>query len=233
MLRFDMSEYQHEGSVYRLIGEGKGSAGLLTDAVLRNPFSLILLDEIEKAHPNILHLFLQVMDDGRLTDASGRTVDFTNTMIIATSNAGAFFIQDAVRRGDAIEKIRDTLLQRELREHFRPEFLNRFDNVVVFTPLSLPHVREVAKLMLDRIIVAMAKKEIHFSISQEVVDRLANLGYSPEYGARPLRRIIQEKIENPLSRILLEGRVGRRDAVYVEGDFVWRIEKAKKISPAG
>ncbi len=233
MLRFDMSEYQHEGSVYRLIGEGKGSAGLLTDAVLRNPFSLVLLDEIEKAHPNILHLFLQVMDDGRLTDASGRTVDFTNTMIIATSNAGAFFIQDAVRRGDAIEKIRDTLLQRELREHFRPEFLNRFDNVVVFTPLSLPHVREVAKLMLDRIIVAMAKKEIHFSISQEVVDRLANLGYSPEYGARPLRRIIQEKIENPLSRILLEGRVGRRDAVYVEGDFVWRIEKAKKISPAG
>lgn len=229
MIRLDMSEYQHEGSVFRLIGTPGGEQGLLTSAVRRQPFALVLLDEIEKAHPKILNLFLQVMDDGRLTDSSGMTVDFTNTIIIFTSNAGAFYIQDAIKRGDAPEQIRADLLNTELRQHFRPEWLNRVDNVVVFTPLTPEHVIEITKLMLDKIIVKLAKKEINFVIAEEVVAALAGEGYSPEYGARPLRRVIQERIENELAKIMLAEKIGRRDTISVAGGYKWEVSKAERL----
>lgn len=229
MIRFDMSEYQHKGSVYRLIGGAGNDVGLLTDAVRRRPFSLLLLDEVEKAHPNILNLFLQVMDDGRLTDSAGLTVDFTNTIIIATSNAGAFYIQDALKRGDSVEQIRSDLLESELRQFFRPEWLNRMDNIIVFKTLSMSDVVAIARLLLGRIIKKLESKEIGFVYDDNVIRILAEEGYSPEYGARPLRRVIQERIENPMSKIMLQYKVGRRDTIYLMKDFGWRVEKAKEL----
>ena len=156
-------------------------------------------------------------------------VDFTNTIIIATSNAGAYYIQDAIRQGISPDQIKVNLLNKELRQHFRPEWLNRIDNIVVFTPLVHGHVIEIAKLMFDRIIVKLAKKEINFVVNEEVIEAVAAEGFSPEYGARPLRRVIQERIENELARIMLAEKIGRRDTIIVEGGFKWRVEKAERL----
>ena len=234
MIRLDMSEYQEQASINRLIGAppgytGSGSGGYLTEAVRKNPFSLVLLDEIEKAHPDIANLFLQVMDDGRLTDASGRTVDFTNVILIGTSNAGTETIQNKLKDGVPIEQIRRELIDQELTTYFRPELLNRFDGIIVFKPLTITEVEAIAKLMLLAVKANLAQRGISFKVTPQALAELAQAGFDPAYGARPLRRVIQQRVEDRLASFLLEGKVGRRDTVTVEAGGNLRIEKAKAI----
>lgn len=232
MVRLDMSEYQTADSLYRLVGApaGTGQAqGLLTEAVRRSPYALVLLDEIEKAHPDILNVFLQLLDDGRLTDASGRTVDFTNCIIIATSNAGTSFIQEGLRTGTPLEQIRKNLVERELAKYFRPEFLNRFDGVVVFKPLSSGDVEQVAGLLIAKMAKGLEQKGIHLKASQPAIRELALKGFDPLFGARPLRRVIQENVDNALATYLLAGKLTRRDVVVLEPGGVVRVEKAERL----
>jgi len=184
--------------------------------VIDNPFSLILLDEIEKAHPNILTLFLQVFDDGRLTDSSGRTVDFTNTIIISTSNAGSELIRQNIQKGISGEQMKKTLLDfLQTKGIFRPEFLNRFDAVVAFHPLSQEQILQVAKLMLDQLAKRMSEKEITLDFTEGAVEKLAKAGFDPVYGARPMRRVIQDKVENMLAQSILAGKIPRGSKLII------------------
>ena len=230
MIRLDMSEYQEKSSIYRLIGApGDKEGGLLTEAVRKKPFSLVLLDEIEKAHPDILNVFLQVMDDGRLTDNTGRTVDFTNTIIVATSNAGTDYIQDEIKKNTPIEEIQRVLVQEKLKTFFRPEFLNRFDGIIVFKPLTQEEVLQIAWLQLYKIQEQMAEKGIHLQITEQAAEELAREGFDPLFGARPLKRVINEKVNDALANYMLQGKIGRRDVVYLEPGGKLRIDKAKEL----
>lgn len=230
MVRLDMSEYQDTPSVARMIGApGDERGGLLTEAVRRSPFAIVLLDELEKAHPDILNLFLQVMDDGRLTDGVGRTIDFTNTMLIATSNAGTQFIQDEVSEGTPLERIKTGLLETQLKGIYRPEFLNRFDGIIVFKPLTIDDVTQIAWLMVNGIAKRLAEKGILFKADDSAVEALAKAGFDPLFGARPLRRVIQEKVDNGLADLLLQNKVGRKDTVVLEVGGTLRMEKAPRL----
>ncbi|MEU9911070.1 ATP-dependent Clp protease ATP-binding subunit [Streptomyces sp. NPDC051001] len=231
MVRLDMSEYQERHTVSRLVGAPPGyvgheEAGQLTEAVRRHPYSLLLLDEVEKAHPDVFNILLQVLDDGRLTDSQGRTVDFTNTVVVMTSNLGSEAI---TRRGagigfgpggaEADEEARREQILRPLREHFRPEFLNRIDEIVVFRQLTQEQLRRITNLLLDRTRRMLHAQGITVEFTDTAVDWLAQRGHQPEYGARPLRRTIQREVDNELSRLLLDSRVkeGGRVTVDLEG----------------
>ena len=224
IVRLDMSEYQERDTLSRLIGappgeEGARSGGQLTEAVRRNPHTLVLLDELEKAHPDILLLFLQVLEDGRLTDSLGNTVDFSQTIIIATSNVGTRIFQ---RVDDTLsfEEARELVFE-EARRVFRPEFLNRFSGVVVFRPLSPSEVRKVAKLLLSEMKDRLEEEQgITIAPSAELLDWLAREGYSREWGARPLRRLIEEKVEAPLAKKILAGEIKKGDRVALSRDFL-------------
>lgn len=234
MIRLDMSEYQEKSSLNRLLGAPPGLAGAeaggyLTEAVRKNPFSLILLDEIEKAHPDILNIFLQVMDDGRLTDNTGRTIDFTNAIIICTSNASTLFIQEKIKAGLTPQEIQQLVIKQELNKYFRPEFLNRFDGIIVFKPLAMADVKEIAKLMLKKVKVNLEERGINLKVSEPALRELAEAGFDPNFGARPLRRVIQERVQDILANYLLAGELSRRDTVVLEGQGKIIIEKAKKI----
>jgi ATP-dependent Clp protease ATP-binding subunit ClpA len=230
MVRVDMSEYQDAASVARMIGaSGDERGGLLTEAVRRAPFTIVLLDEIEKAHPDILNLFLQVMDDGRLTDGVGRTVDFTQVVLIATSNAGTQYIQDETRKGTSPDIMKTGLLERELKGIFRPEFLNRFDAMIVFSPLSQEAVQAITRLMLKSVAARLEEKGMGFRIEEAAVGALATLGYDPAFGARPLRRVIQDRVDNTLADLILRSAVKRRDTVVLRGDLSVDVEKAAEI----
>lgn len=220
MIRVDMSEYQDPASVARMIGvPGDPRGGLLTEAVRKQPFTIVLLDELEKAHPDILTLFLQVMDDGRLTDGIGRTVSFVNTVLIATSNAATSFIQQEVSNGASIESIKTALLERELRDTFRPEFLNRFDGVIVFKPLTQDDVEQIAWLLINSLAKRLEQeKGIVLHAEDEAVRLLARAGYDPLFGARPLKRVIQDRVENALADLLLKKAVKRRDTLLLKED---------------
>jgi ATP-dependent Clp protease ATP-binding subunit ClpC len=228
MTRFDMSEYQNKESVSRLIG-GNGQGGQLTEAIRRNPFCLLLLDELEKAHPDILNLFLQVMDDGRLTDGLGQTVDFTNVILIATSNAGTQYIQDEVAKGTGLPIIREALMAGELKSLFRPEFLNRFNDVIVFSPLTEADVTAIAYLMIDKVKKRMEAKGISLEVGDAAIHELGRLGYDPKFGARPLRRTIEEKLENKLADELLRGSFERRDTIIFDVGGKIEVRKAEKL----
>ena len=219
VIRLDMSEYQERHTVSRLVGAPPGyvgyeEAGQLTEAVRRKPYSIVLLDEIEKAHTDVFNLLLQIMDDGRLTDAQGRTVDFKHTVIIMTSNLGAERIQAHARREESFDELKADLLQL-LRAHFRPEFLNRIDEVIVFRSLTKEQVEQIARLLLDRVARRLRAQHIEVTFSDDAVAHLAERGFDPEFGARPLRRTIQREVENELSRMLLGGKLSEGDTVTV------------------
>lgn len=234
MIRLDMSEFQDQTSLSRLIGappgyKGASAGGYLTEAVRSAPFSLVLLDELEKAHPDILNVFLQVMDDGRLTDGAGRTVDFTNVIIIATSNAGTAQIQEGLRAGMNIDQIKEKVLDQILKSYFKPEFLNRFDGIVVFRPLEFEQVVAIAELELRKVAKQLATKGITLQADPAAIEELAREGFNPELGARPLRRAIQDKVDSALAKYMLTGQIGRRDVAVLQPGGTIRIEKAPEI----
>ena len=230
MVRLDMSEYQQPDSVEKMIGSADGAVlGYLTEAVRKKPFSLVLLDEFEKAHPNILNLFLQVMDDGRLTDGQGRTIDFTSSIIIATSNAGAVFIQERVRAGADLDKIKDALINEHLTKVMRPELINRFDGVIVFKPLTKENVVDIARLMLNKVGKMLAEKGIGLRAEEEGIRIIAMEGFDPQFGARPLRRVLQDKIENDIANKILAGEIERRDTVVIGAKGDVGVEKGREL----
>ncbi len=230
ILRLDMSEYQNKDSINRLIGSESNQGGYLTEGVRQKPYTVLLLDELEKAHPDILNIFLQVMDDGRLTDWSGRTIDFTNLIIIATSNAGTQFIQDSINSDNTnMEAISNELMQNKLKNHFRPEFLNRFDKIVVFSPLTREHIRKVASLMLIKNAKRLETKGIQLKVTEGALDEMAQAGYDPLYGARPMRRLIQETVDDAIAKFLLTGSVTRRDTVVLDKGGEIRVKKGSKF----
>jgi len=213
MIRLDMSEFQTVGDISRLIGSPE-EEGLLTTKVRENPFSLILLDEIEKAHTNILNLFLQVFDEGHLTDGLGRKVDFKNTLIISTSNAGYQIILEALKRGKLMSSIKEELIDFLFKEViFKPEFINRFDSVVVFKSLTKDNLLGIAGLLLNKLKKNLENKGIEFEITEELKEKIVELGYSPVFGAREMRRVIQDKVENVLANALLSGEIKRGDRI--------------------
>ena len=221
MVRFDMTEYQDKTSFYRFIGSPDGMVrGALTDAILEKPYSLILFDEFEKAFPDILNLFLQVLDDGRLTDNMGRVVDFTNTIIIATSNAHSDIINDALAKGQSMADIADYLKAR-LTDVLKPELLNRFSKIIVFKNLEPHELPQIAQINVEELIAAVKSQGITLSFSPESVARIAKLGYDPAFGARPLRRVIDEYIRAPLSEALLAKKIskGARVTCVVKDDI--------------
>ncbi len=220
MVRIDMSEFMEKHSVSRLIGAPPGyigydEGGHLTEAVRRKPYSVLLLDEVEKAHPDVFNVLLQVLDDGRLTDGQGRTVDFKNTVIVMTSNLGSQMIMQMA--GQPNERIRDAVLA-EVKQHFRPEFLNRIDETVVFHALDQKHIADIARIQLKVLEARLAKMEMKLEVSPEALAEIAKVGFDPVFGARPLKRAIQQRIENPVARLILEGRFGPKDVVPVGVD---------------
>ena len=229
MIRIDMSEYQHPDSVNKMIGDASGLKGQLTEKVRQTPFSLILLDEMEKAHPDILDLFLQVMDDGRLTDGQGHTIDFTNSIIIATSNVGALYIQESIFKGVKIEEVKQVLINEHLNKFLRPEFINRFDGVIVFEPLSKENVFEISGILLGQVGKMLDSKGIGFVVDVSGQRVIANEGYDPKFGARPLKRVIQRKVEDMIANKILSNELKRRDIVHLNSDGEIEIEKGKKI----
>ncbi|MFZ5424721.1 MAG: AAA family ATPase [Patescibacteria group bacterium] len=213
MIRLDMSEYQQPDSINRLIGDPSGSSkGQLTDAVRSKPFSLILLDEIEKAYSNVLLTFLQVLDDGRLTDSVGHVVDFTNSIIIATSNTGTRAIQEISDKGGTFEEMQDAAM-REVRAKFAPEFLNRFTGIIVFRPLTIPTVRAIADILLEGVRRLADEKKVKISFSQQLIDELVRRGFNPSWGARPLARVIEDTVETYLATKILQGEIKMGDTV--------------------
>ena len=217
MVRLDMSEYQDKASIYRLIGApGEKGGGILTEAVRRNPFTLVLLDELEKADKDVLNLFLQVMDDGRLTNSTGQVVDFTNVILIATSNAGTGYVIECLQKAISLDLIKDRLLHGELKEYFRPEFLNRFDGIVLFKPLTIQDVERIVGLMFKKITADLEKKGLELKIEEGALAFFAQVGFDPEFGARPLRRVIQERVENKLAELILSKQLKRRDVIIID-----------------
>ena len=233
MIRIDMSEFMEKHSVARLIGAPPGyvgyeEGGYLTEAVRRKPYSVILLDEVEKAHPDVFNVLLQVLDDGRMTDGQGRTVDFKNTVIVMTSNLGAQEIQRLV--GEPHDVVKDAVMK-EVRDHFRPEFVNRIDEIVVFNALDDTAIRSIAKIQIDRFAQRMQAQSIGLDVTDDALDEIAKVGFDPLFGARPLKRAVQEYIENPVARLLLQGKCAPNDVIAVNavGDkFDFQVRKASE-----
>jgi ATP-dependent Clp protease ATP-binding subunit ClpB len=218
LIRVDMSEYMEKHSVARLIGAPPGyvgyeEGGQLTEQVRRKPYSVILLDEVEKAHPDVFNVLLQVLDDGRMTDGQGRTVDFKNTVLVMTSNLGSHEIQRLA--GQEYGLIKEAVMG-EVRRAFRPEFVNRIDEIVVFHALDQKHIAEIARIQLKRLEQRLAAQEMKLEVSEAALTEIAKVGFDPVYGARPLKRAIQQQIENPIAKMILEGRFGPKDIVPVD-----------------
>jgi ATP-dependent Clp protease ATP-binding subunit ClpB len=223
MVRIDMSEFMEQHSVARLIGAPPGyvgyeEGGYLTEAVRRKPYSVILLDEVEKAHPEVFNVLLQVLDDGRLTDGHGRTVDFRHSVIVMTSNLGSQRIQELA--GEANYERMKTAVMEDVAQHFRPEFVNRIDDIVVFHPLGREQIRMIVDIQIEQLRGRLAEREMNLELTDAARDKIAETGFDPVYGARPLKRAIQQRVENPLAQEILAGRFGPGDTITidVEGD---------------
>jgi ATP-dependent Clp protease ATP-binding subunit ClpB len=222
MVRIDMSEFMEKHTVARLIGAPPGyvgyeEGGRLTEAVRRRPYSVVLLDEIEKAHRDVFNVLLQVLDDGRLSDSLGHTVDFTNTIVVMTSNIGSQAIQEITKEGGSEQDVREAVKE-SLQARFLPEFLNRIDETIVFHPLDRTHIHKIVNLQIQRLVEQAAKAGITLECTERAVDEIARLGYDPVYGARPLKRVIQQQLQNELARELLGGKFPEGSRVRV--DFV-------------
>jgi ATP-dependent Clp protease ATP-binding subunit ClpB len=228
VVRIDMSEYMEKHSVARLIGAPPGyvgyeEGGQLTEQVRRRPYSVVLLDEIEKAHPDVFNVLLQVLDDGRLTDGQGRVVDFKNTVMIMTSNVGSHAIADS----ELTDSERESAVQRALKEHFRPEFLNRLDETIIFHSLDEERIGEIVRIQLEDLKERLRAKKIMLELDEKAIKYLAHRGFDPVYGARPLRRAIQNELMNPLAKEIISGKLGEGDKVKVSAtDLNLQIEKA-------
>jgi len=226
MVRIDMSEYQERHTVSRLIGAPPGyvgyeESGQLTEAVRRKPYAVVLLDEIEKAHPDVFNILLQVLDDGRLTDNKGRTVDFKNTIIIMTSNIGSMIIQENLEKvtDDNRERIVDQTREEVfalLKKSIRPEFLNRVDEIIMFQPLTRKEIEKVVELQFEVVRKMLEKNDMHLSASNKAIEHLARIGFDPQYGARPIKRVLQKEVLNELSKLILEGKIDKEDQVLVD-----------------
>lgn len=227
MIRIDMSEYMEKHSVSRLVGAPPGyvgyeEGGQITEAVRRKPYSVILLDEIEKAHPDVFNILLQMLDDGRVTDSQGRTVDFKNTVIIMTSNIGSHFLLEGESNGDMIaEEVKNNVMT-QLRTHFRPEFLNRVDEIIMFKPLTLNDIKEIVMKLMKELQERLNEQQIQLSISEEAKEYIATSGFDPVYGARPLKRFIQRNLETLLAREIIAGKIGEKSSVQIilENDII-------------
>jgi len=245
LVRIDMSEYQERHAVSRLIGAPPGyvgydEGGQLTEAVRRKPYSVVLLDEIEKAHPDVFNILLQVLDDGRLTDNKGRVVNFKNTIIIMTSNIGSNIIQENFQnledenRDELVAKTKNELFNL-LRVTIRPEFLNRIDEIIMFTPLNRDEIHDIVKLQFKQVQQTLAEMGVTIEASDEALDWLAQLGYDPQFGARPLKRVIQKKILNELSKQILAGTVDKDSVIKIDmfdNQFVFLNSAKEAAEPA-
>ena len=226
MVRIDMSEYQESHSISRLIGAPPGyvgydEGGQLTEAVRRKPYSVILLDEIEKAHPDVFNILLQVLDEGRLTDNKGRVANFKNTIIIMTTNIGSMVIQENFEKitdtnyFEILENTKEQVLE-ILKKSVRPEFINRIDEIIMFRPLSKTDIRKIAEIQFSQIQKRLSESGVKLDISQKALDRLAKLGFDPQFGARPLKRVLQKELLNELSKQILSGKVNKDSVIYVD-----------------
>ena len=225
MVRIDMSEYMEKYSVSRLIGAPPGyvgydEGGQLTEAVRRKPYSVVLFDEIEKAHPDVFNVLLQVLDDGRITDSQGRTVDFKNTILIMTSNIGSAYLLDGIDENGEISKESETMVMNDLRAHFRPEFLNRLDETIMFKPLTKQNVYAIIDLLLKDVNKRLEDKELSIELTDDAKNFVVEGGYEPMYGARPLKRYLQKHVETLAAKLILQGDIGSEDVILidVEGD---------------
>jgi ATP-dependent Clp protease ATP-binding subunit ClpA len=218
IIRLDMSEFQNKEDTKRVLGR-VGEEGVLTTPVRENPFSLILLDEFEKAHPDLLNLFLQVFDEGHLTDGQGRKVDFKNTIIIATSNAGYQVILESLKQKTEWSKVKEKLLGFVFEKGiFRPELINRFDGVIVFKPLNKENLLDIAELLLKKIKKQLSEKEIEFIITQPLKEKIVELSYDPTFGARNMQRVIQDRIGNVLAKAILSDQLKRGQRIEINPD---------------
>jgi ATP-dependent Clp protease ATP-binding subunit ClpB len=220
LIRIDMSEYMEKHSVSRLIGAPPGyvgydEGGQLTEQVRRKPYSVILFDEVEKAHPDVFNALLQVLDEGRLTDGQGRTVDFRNTVLVMTSNLGSQMIQQMAGSDYGVIKL---AVMAEVRTHFRPEFINRIDEIVVFHALGEEHIKSIARIQLNTLKARLARMDYELDVTDAALTELSKAGFDPVYGARPLKRAIQAELENPLAKAILEGRFAPKDTITAD----WR-----------
>jgi ATP-dependent Clp protease ATP-binding subunit ClpB len=238
MLRIDMSEYMEKHSVSRLVGAPPGyvgydEAGQLTEQMRRRPYSVLLFDGIEKAHPDVFNILLQILDDGRLTDAQGRTVDFKNTVVIMTSNLGsAFLTERTLAEGGTVDEGTRRQVMDALREHFRPEFLNRIDEIIFFHALGREHMKRIIDIQLAGLVKRLEERKIHVTLTDAAKEQLVLEGYDPNYGARPLKRTIQRRVLDPLALRVLEGDFLEGDTVTVDGTpggLVFEKQSAVKV----
>ena len=227
MVRIDMSEYMEKYSVSRLIGAPPGyvgydEGGQLTEAVRRKPYSVVLFDEVEKAHPDVFHILLQVLDDGRITDSKGRVVDFKNTILIMTSNIGSAFLLEGIDTSGNITKEAENSVMNQLRSMFRPEFLNRLDEIIMFKPLSKQDIGQIIELLLYDLNKRLSDKELKVELTENAINTVLENGYEPLYGARPLKRYLQKHVETAAAKLILEGKLSSGDGIVVDvQDGMW------------
>ena len=221
LIQIDMSEYMEKYSVSRLIGAPPGyvgydEGGQLTEAVRRKPYSVVLFDEVEKAHPDVFNVLLQVLDDGRITDSQGRTVDFKNTILIMTSNIGSSFLLEGIDNQGNIREENQKQVMNDLRNHFRPEFLNRLDEIVMFKPLSRDNIGGIVDLIITNLNQRLADKDLKIALTNAAKEYVADNGYDPVYGARPLKRYLQKNVETLAAKVILEGKVNMGDTIIFD-----------------